>query len=142
MRHIDDGSSKTGKKPLEFMPDLLAQYRIQVAQRLVKQKYLWIPDKRSSRRDTLPLAAAQLPRRFFEQVLDLEQLRCVVNAPYDFVAGRLFQHEIERQIFIAAPVRIKSAGLKDHGYIAGSRREGVYHPQSRLCLPTAGPALQ
>ena len=79
---------------------LSSQLCIQVGQRLVHQEYLGAADNGASHGNTLSLAAGKSLWLTVQQMLQVENLGCVMHFLVNFILRRLSQFQTESHIVI------------------------------------------
>ena len=70
VRDIDGGGLEPLMQFLDLGAHLHAQFGVEVGQRLVEQEHLRVAHDGAAHGDALALAAGQLPRKAFEQLLE------------------------------------------------------------------------
>ena len=73
VRDVEDGGREPRLQQLDLEPHLLAQNRVEVAQRLVEQEEIRLVDERARERDALLLSAAQLRRHASAKSIELHE---------------------------------------------------------------------
>jgi hypothetical protein len=100
-----------------------AELRVEVRERLVHQERLRLADDRAAHRDTLPLAAGELRRLAVEKLVELEELRDVLDLSLDLALRRAPHLEAVTKVLAHAHVRIEGIALEDHRDVPVARRE-------------------
>jgi hypothetical protein len=72
VRDEEGGDAQLAVQLLDFHARLRAQLGVQVRQRFVEQKHLWLPHDRAAHGHALALAAGELAGLAFEQVAQFE----------------------------------------------------------------------
>jgi hypothetical protein len=86
---VDGGDAEAAVQLADRGAHLDAQLGVEVRQRLVHQEDLRLAHDRAPEGDALALAAGELARPALEQVVDLQQLRGLADAPLDVGLGVL-----------------------------------------------------
>ena len=102
---------------------LHAELGVEVRQRLVHEEDLRLADDRPAHRDPLALATGERLRLAAEVLLQLEQLRRLLDPPVDLGLRGLAQLQRERHVLVHRHVRVEGVVLEDHRDVAGLRRE-------------------
>jgi hypothetical protein len=114
--------------PLELV-DLRAhlhpQLRVEVREGLVHQERLRLADDRPPHRDPLPLATRERARLALQELLDLQDLGCALDALLDLRLRHLVQFQAEREVVVHRHVRIERIALEDHRDVAVAGGEVV-----------------
>src|SRR5690242_6563149 len=80
VRDVDRGRLEALVQRLDLGAHRHAQLRVEVGERLVEEKHLWLSHDRPSHRDALALAARELPRIAVQVVLEPEDDRGLLDA--------------------------------------------------------------
>ena len=126
---------------LDLGAHLDAQLGVEVRQRLVEQEHLRVADDGSAHRDTLALAAGQLPRKPLQIRAETENFGCVLHPRIDLRLRRAAQLHREAHVGGDRHVRVERVVLEHHGDVAFLRREVVDHPVADADL-AVGDVLQ
>ena len=102
-------------QPLDLDAQLVAQFRIEVGERLVEQEHGGIPHQRAADGDTLALAAGKLVRAPVEERHDLQKLGRPGHALLDLGLRRLRHLQAEGHVLAHAHAGIERIGLEHHG---------------------------
>ena len=113
--HVDHGVAQALVQLGDLHTHEHAQFRVQVRQGFVKQKYLGIARDGASDRNTLALTAGELPGPAFQQGLDLQQARRIIDTPVDFGLGHADVFQAKAEILAHRHVGIERIRLKHHG---------------------------
>ncbi|MEH2542427.1 hypothetical protein V1287_006361 [Bradyrhizobium sp. AZCC 1699] len=103
---------------LDLDPHLHAQLGVEVGQRLVEQKHLWVTHDGAAHGDALALAAGQLLRLAVDQFDDVEHARSLVDTALDLGLRIALQPQSERHVLRDRHMRIERVVLKHHRDIA------------------------
>ena len=114
---------------------------VEVGQRFVQQEDGRVTDHGAAQCNTLALAAGKRLGLALQQMLQVKNLRCFVDALVDFIFGNIAQCQTEGDVLIHGHMRIQSIVLEDHGDVAIFRRNIVDEAVSDIEL-TAGDALE
>jgi hypothetical protein len=102
------------------------QLGVQVGERLVKKKYLWLTHDGPSHCDTLPLPSRELFGFSVEKFMDPEDVGCLLHTPVDLFFGKLAHFQPESEVLPDIHVRVESVVLKDHRDIPILGRDVVH----------------
>src|SRR5215207_6135262 len=80
---IDHRGAKLLMQALDLAPHLIAQLRVEIAERLVKKENSRIAHDGAADRDTLALPSRKLPRITIEQLFNIEHPGCGFHAAVD-----------------------------------------------------------
>ena len=130
VRDVEHRRAQLVLDPRDLRAHLHAQLRVQVRERLVHQERRRIAHDRAAHRDALALAAGQVRGLAVEVVLQLEDLRRLLDLGRDLALADLRQLEREAHVLAHRHVRVQRVVLEDHRDVAVARRELV-HPRSR-----------
>ena len=128
MRDVNGGGAQTLVQSLELCPGGDAQFRIEVAQRLVEQERRRLADDRPSHGDALLLAAGEGLGLAVEELVEAQDLARVGDAPLDLILRRLAQLQPKGEVVVDAHMRVKRVALEDHGDVAVLGGHVVDHP--------------
>jgi len=109
-------------QPFQLRPDADPQKRIEVAQRLIEEKDLWLLHQSPRNGDTLLLSTTQLPRVSFKQSFYLEHARHLVDPLLDRSLVDFLQRQGESYVLEHLHVRIERPVLKDQAHVSVLRR--------------------
>ena len=118
MGNVDNGGLQSLVKLGNLNTHLSSQLCIQVGQRLVHQEYLGAADNGASHGNTLSLAAGKSLWLTVQQMLQVENLGCVMHFLVNFILRRLSQFQTESHIVIYRHMWIQSIVLEYHGDIS------------------------
>jgi len=118
-------------------PHLRAQLRVEVGERFVHQEHLRFPDDRAPHRHPLSLTARERPRLAPQQLVQLEQLRDMLNARSDISLRDSACPKGKRQVVEDAHVRVERVVLEDHRHVPLARVERVDDLVADADLPFA-----
>ena len=96
----------------------MAQFRIQVRQRLVEQEHRRLAHQRAPQRDTLALSAGHLPRQLAQHVGHAQRVGCGVDPPVDLRTRHATQLQAEGEILGHGHVRVQRIALEHHRDVA------------------------
>src|SRR5918993_791246 len=106
--------------------NLGAGLRVEIAGRLIRQKYRGINGQRSRNRDALALAAGELVRHVIEPRPQLDQIEQLARAIVDLLARPASQVERQGHVLEARQARQQVEELKDEPQlVAADRRQRV-----------------
>ncbi len=128
--HINRGGLQTLMQSLDLATHLHAQLGIEIGQRFVKQKHLWITHNRTAHSHTLTLTAGKLAWKAIQQLVEAENFGCTINAAVAFFFRRVFQHEREAHIVGNRHMRIERIILEYHGDIAFLGAQVIDHTRT------------
>ena len=83
----------------------------------------------------MPLAARERPRLTVEQGVEIEDLRCLLDASLDLLLRRLQQLEPEREVVEHRHVRVQRIRLENHRDVPVFRGHPVHDARVDLDLP-------
>ena len=115
---VDEGGLEALVELGDLRAHLHAQFGVQVGQRLVHQKHLWLAHDGAAQGHALALAAGKRGGLAVEKLFDAEDLRRLAHAAVDLRLGRLAQFEGKGHVVVHGHVRIEGVALKHHGDVA------------------------
>ena len=118
MGNVDNGGLQSLVKLGNLNTHLTSQLCIQVGQRLVHQEYLGAADNGTSHGNTLSLAAGKSLRLTVQQMLQVENLGCVMHFLVNLILWCFSQLQSERHVVIYGHMWIQSIVLEYHGDIS------------------------
>ena len=120
VRHVEDRRSQLALDALELEPQFGAKLGVERGERLVHQIDRGLADQRPADRDALHFAARKRVARLLELVLDMQQLRDLLDPAADRFLVDAPRRRAQRkgQIVVDGQVRIKRVLLKDEGDVA------------------------
>ena len=122
VRDVDGRNAQLELDLLELVAHLIAQLRVEIAQRLIEQEHLRVAHQRAAQRNALALSAGELRRAAVEQLLDGEHFCHVIYPLVNFLPGCLFGFQGEGHVFPHRHVGIQGVFLKYHGNVTLLRR--------------------
>ena len=105
---------------------LLAQLKIERAERFVKKQHLWLVNERARYRHALLLPAGKLVYVSFAVALQVNKLQHFLNTPRYVRLGRLFYFQAERNVVEHVEMRKKRIFLEHGVYLALMRRNAAH----------------
>jgi hypothetical protein len=105
MRHIDKGDPDLTLDALQLNAHLLSQFKVECAERLIKEKYGWLIHERAGEGDTLCLTARELRRDSLLKADELHELHRLANTALDLVPLDPGATQSERDVLIDGEVR-------------------------------------
>ena len=118
MGNVDNGGLQSLVKLGNLNTHLSSQLCIQVGQRLVHQEYLGAADNGASHGNTLSLAAGKSLWLTVQQMLQVENLGCVMHFLVNLILWCFSQLQSERHVVIYGHMWIQSIVLEYHGDIS------------------------
>ena len=112
--HVHRGDLQVMLKFHDLRAGLHAELRIQVGERLVHQEHLRFPHDGTTHGDALALATGQILGLAIQQLLQAQNLCCVIHATRDFRLGPLGDLQCKTHVFAHRHVRVEGIVLKDH----------------------------
>ena len=138
---IERGDPDPPLELLQLIPGGGPKLGVEVRERLVEQKHRGLTDDRPGQRDSLPLAARELPGLSLEELLDPEE----GGGPLDLLGDGRLRHplglEREGDVLVDAHVGVEGVALKDHRDLPGARGKLVDDTAADQDLPS-GRALE
>ena len=115
---IDAGDAAALVQAFDFGPHFHAQLGIQVGQRLVEQKQLWLTGEGAAHRHPLALAAAELGGATVEQMFDLQHGGDLADALLALGLGDFSHFQRKTDVVGHAHRGVERVALKDHRNVA------------------------
>jgi len=125
---IDGGDTEGALDPGDLGTHLDAELGVEVRQRLVHQECSRLADDRPAHGDALALAARELTWLAAEVLLELEDLRSLVDPSVDLVLGNLAELEGEPDVVVDGHVGVQRVVLEHHRDVAIARGYVVDDP--------------
>ena len=97
MGDVDRRDAQPALQPGDLGAHLAAQLGVEVAERLVEEERVGLPDDRAAHRDALPLATRQVRRFAFQVLVELQQVGGLVDAAADLLLVDLVAVEPQRE---------------------------------------------
>ena len=135
MRHVDGRRLEAPLQAEDLRTGLHTQLGVKVRERFVHQEGSRLAHDRPPESDTLALSARERSRLAFEQGLEVQNLRGLLDAPLDLLLRRLHQFEAEREVVEHRHVRIERVGLEHHRDVPVLRGNTVHDARVDLDLP-------
>jgi hypothetical protein len=130
VRHEQRGRAGVAQNQLDLAPEVAAERRVEVRERLVQQHDLRLGRERARERDPLALAPRQLVRVAVGLVLEAHQLERPAREPVALVASAARQPE--RDVRLHLQVREERVVLEHHPGPAPLRRREPAGPRHEL----------
>jgi hypothetical protein len=124
---VDRRGAETLVQPRDFDAHVIAQFGVQIGERLVEQEHRRAFDHCAGDGDALLLAARKFGRATLQKSLDAQNGRDFVDAAINFGLGRLEPSEAEGDVVVHGHVRIERIVLEHHRDVAIARRKIVDH---------------
>src|SRR5438309_2846857 len=125
VRDVDRRHLEAALDPRDLGAHLHAQLRVEVREGLVHQERLRLANDRPPHRDTLPLAAGQVPRPLLQHLREPQNPRRILDAPADFDPVDSPHLQAEAHVVEHVHVRVEGVVLEDHRHVARLRRQVV-----------------
>ena len=139
---VDRRDAEAALQGADILAQLLAQFGVEIGERLVEKQDVRLDDERASERDALLLTAGELARIAFAERGEIDQ---VENAPStrrrDLVARNAPHLEAEGDIGFDGHVRKQRVGLEHQADIAVLGRQAVDAPLAEADLAAVGLAM-
>ena len=103
---------------LDGIPHFDTEFRVQIGQRFIHQKYLRPDDDRPRKGDTLLLPAGKRCGHTVFQVVDLHDLQDFIHPLFDFLFRHLPHPQTESHIIFHRHVGENGVILEDHAHIS------------------------
>lgn len=135
MRHIDGGDAQLPGELRDFGPQMVAQLRVEVGERLVHQEHRGPARDGPAHGDALALTTGELTRVTVEDALDAEHPGRVLDASGVVLAGVL-QLQREADVGPVGHGRVEREVLEHHGHaaLAGRYVVGRFAVEQQLAL--------
>ncbi len=118
MRHVDRGDPELGEKRFQLLARLLAELRVEVAERLVEQDDLGLCHQRPRQRDALLLASRKLGRRAPLDPFELDEAQRLPHLLANHLPALAADLQRVRDVVEHAQVRPDRVGLEHHAEAA------------------------
>src|SRR5437588_4127320 len=141
MGDVDRGRTEAALQLADFDPHRDPQLGVEVRQRLVEQKHLWLSYDRAAHRHALALAAGQLPRLAVEHRLEFENARGFLYAGVDLRFLHAAVAQAVGHVVVDRHVRIERVVLENHRDVAVGRLDLIDDTPADLDL-AAGDGLE
>ncbi len=127
VRDVEARGAEAPMQLLDLEAHLHAQLGVEIRKRLVEQEHRGLAHDRPTHRDTLALAARELPRRAREQRRELQDAGGDFDALRDLLLGEAADAQAVRHVVEHAHVRIERVVLEHHRDVAVLRLQSVHH---------------
>ena len=114
VRHIDHRRLQVFVQLRELIAHAYAECGIQIRQWLIKQEHFRFANDGATDGDPLTLAAGQVLRFALQQVLDVQNLRRIVDGGIDLRLRHVGKFQAKGHVVEQIHVRIEGVGLKHH----------------------------
>ncbi len=119
--HVNHGRLQFFMQARQFQAHLHAQGGVEVGQRFVEQKDLWVTHDRAADGHPLTLAAGQLLGLALQQRAEFENARRFADFAFHQLLVHAGQVEGKRHVLAHAHMRVQRIGLKHHRQVALGR---------------------
>jgi hypothetical protein len=125
VRDVDRRRFQAALQSQDLGARLDAQLRVEVRERFVHEERRGLADDRPAERNALTLTSGEGARLAIEQALEVEDLGCVLHAPFDVLLRRFHELEPECEVVEHRHVRVQRVGLEHHRDVPVLRRNTV-----------------